>query len=83
MDEKHFALQDKNKLRGNVTIPKTICGYSAYEIAIIHGFSGTEEEWLASLKGKDGKDYTLTEADKNEIVDMTLAKFTDVSEVGL
>lgn len=31
-------------------------GLSAYEIALKHGFVGTEEEWLASLKGKDGAD---------------------------
>lgn len=31
-------------------------GDSAYEIAVKHGFKGTEEEWLASLKGADGKD---------------------------
>lgn len=30
-------------------------GKSAYEIAVEHGFSGTEEEWLESLKGQDGK----------------------------
>lgn len=30
-------------------------GYSAYEIARIHGFEGTEEEWLQSLVGADGK----------------------------
>lgn len=29
-------------------------GYSAYEIAKKAGFSGSEEEWLASLKGRDG-----------------------------
>ena len=27
----------------------TLRGYSAYEIAVEHGFVGTEEEWLASL----------------------------------
>ena len=27
---------------------------TAYAIAKKHGFEGTEEEWLASLKGKDG-----------------------------
>lgn len=27
-------------------------GKSAYEIAVAHGFSGTEEEWLASLVGE-------------------------------
>lgn len=31
-------------------------GKSAYEIAIEHGFVGTEVEWLESLKGVDGKD---------------------------
>jgi len=30
-------------------------GLSAYEIAVKNGFSGTEAEWLASLKGSDGK----------------------------
>ena len=29
-------------------------GKSAYEIAVDHGYVGTEEEWLASLHGKDG-----------------------------
>ena len=29
-------------------------GKSAYEIAVEHGFIGTEEEWLASLKGEKG-----------------------------
>ena len=29
-------------------------GDSAYDIALEHGFEGTEEEWLASLKGEDG-----------------------------
>ena len=31
-------------------------GLSAYEIAVNHGFSGSEEEWLESLKGQDGQD---------------------------
>ncbi len=30
-------------------------GKSAYIIAVEHGFTGTETEWLASLKGADGK----------------------------
>lgn len=29
-------------------------GKSAYEIAVENGFTGTVEEWLASLKGQDG-----------------------------
>ena len=31
-------------------------GKSAYEIAVEHGFIGTEAEWLESLKGVNGKD---------------------------
>src|SRR5690606_20733930 len=31
-------------------------GRSAYEVAVDNGFTGTEEEWLASLEGADGKD---------------------------
>ena len=31
-------------------------GKSAYEIAVANGFTGTEAEWLESLKGIDGKD---------------------------
>lgn len=43
-----------NTLRGKICGLKTIHGYSAYEVAVINGFSGTEEEWLASLKGEPG-----------------------------
>ena len=31
-------------------------GESAYDIAVRYGFTGTEQEWLASLRGADGKD---------------------------
>jgi len=33
-----------------------IVGESAYEVAVENGFTGTEEEWLASLKGERGSD---------------------------
>lgn len=39
-------------------------GASAYQIAVKAGFEGTEEEWLASLKGER---YVLTPVDKEEI----------------
>ncbi|MBQ2740581.1 MAG: trypsin-like peptidase domain-containing protein [Clostridia bacterium] len=32
------------------------CAESAYDIAVKNGFIGTEQEWLASLQGADGKD---------------------------
>lgn len=41
-------------LRGKLSGLETIQGYSAYEVAVINGFKGTEEEWLASLKGDKG-----------------------------
>lgn len=31
-----------------------VTGYSAYEVAVQNGFVGTEQEWLASLKGAKG-----------------------------
>ena len=33
-------------------------GQSAYQLAVSRGFEGTEEEWLASLHGTDGRDGT-------------------------
>lgn len=50
-----------------------IDGASAYEIAMAHGYTGTEAEWLASLKGAPGSDYVLTSADKAEIASLVLA----------
>ena len=37
-------------VRGKLSGLKTIHGYSAYEVAVINGFSGTEKEWLDSLR---------------------------------
>ncbi|MBQ6252891.1 hypothetical protein [Ruminococcus sp.] len=39
-------------------------GKSAYEIAVEHGYVGTEEEWLASLHGKDGVSPDMSEYPK-------------------
>lgn len=30
--------------------------FSAYSVAVLHGYTGTQEEWLASLKGEPGED---------------------------
>lgn len=42
-------------LRGKIAGFDTIHGMSAYEVAIVNGFRGTEAEWLASLKGEKGE----------------------------
>jgi hypothetical protein len=68
----------RNTIRGTINKLATLHGYSAYEIAIINGFEGTEKEWLASLKGEGGHtpernvDY-WTDEDKAEIVNEVLA----------
>lgn len=46
------------ELRGKLSIPEAIQGKSAYELAVLGGFEGTEEEWLASLVGPKGADGT-------------------------
>lgn len=62
-------------------------GYSAYEIAVQHGYTGTEEEWLASLHGadgtdgkdgQDGDDYVITEQDYQNIANLVPVPVTDV-----
>ena len=40
-------------------------GESAYEIAVKNGFSGTEKQWLESLKGADGLDGRDGQAGKD------------------
>ena len=54
------ALRD---IRGAINKNDTLV-VSAYDIAVKHGFKGTEAEWIASLKG------TLTEQDKEDIARM-------------
>lgn len=54
-------------------------GKSAYEIAVDNGFTGTEEEWLASLKGEkgnDGRSITGITTDENNNVIVTFSDNT-------
>ncbi len=49
-------LQAELSAVGQITTKiETYRGYSAYEIAVQHGFEGTEEDWLASLHASAGK----------------------------
>lgn len=68
-------------------------GKSAYEIAVAEGFQGTEQAWLASLKGKDGTDATTTEIatseknglmskeDKTKLDNLSSFVFEEIGEV--
>ena len=54
-DEEIDAIKDE--IAKEVTVgAKGEDGKSAYQIALDEGFEGSEADWLASLKGKDGKD---------------------------
>ena len=41
-------------------------GLSAYEIAVKNGYEGSETEWLASLKGMDGKTHSVNGVEQSE-----------------
>ncbi len=47
-------------LKGKVSLPEMMRGYSAYEIAVINGFKGTEEEWLASFGSPKTETWVFT-----------------------
>lgn len=61
------------KLRGSLSMPDAIVGKSAYEIAVMNGFGGTEEEWLASLVGSKivSTEYVGMDADGGNIYKQT------------
>ena len=61
--------------RGDLQGP---AGLSAYEIALQHGFEGSEEEWLEGLDGKDG--YT-PEKGVDYLTEEDFAAFAEKSPV--
>jgi hypothetical protein len=50
-------------------------GDSAYEVAVAEGFVGTEEEWLESLVGPAGEDFTAAAA-QTDVAALTSAQLT-------
>ena len=66
-------------LSGSADKINVIKGESAYQLAVLNGFEGTEAEWLESLHGRDGKSVnvdTYYETDEG-----TLVMFSDGTEV--
>lgn len=60
-----------------IVLGRYITGKSAYEVAVINGFVGTEEEWLASLVGPMGMNNLLegekrSSRDAGQLWDMSL-----------
>lgn len=57
-----------------------ITGKSAYQIAVENGFVGTEQEWLASLKGEPGESFEIHSlTTENAIADADEIPFYDIS----
>ena len=51
-------------------------GKSAYEIAVDNGFTGTEDQWLESLKGEKGTSITSITKDDNDNIIVTFSDNT-------
>ena len=79
--------KEKSVLRGSISKPDTLHGKSAYEIAVINGFSGTEAEWLESLKGDKGEKGDKGDKGDSlsieEIVESIIAQTSKISTVTL
>lgn len=58
-------------LKGKINGLKKIHGYSAYEVAVVNGFRGTEEEWLDSLEGRPGGNMTMEYDEETETLVIT------------
>ena len=78
------SLVSSNEAKGGLGF-KGERGYSAYEIAVQHGFEGTEEDWLATLGtsshfSKDVAVYTTTESttEFNTPITVATGDFVDV-----
>lgn len=55
-------------ITSEIVVPSN--GLSAYEIAVLHGFKGTEEKWLESLKGEKGDAFTYSDFTPEQIADL-------------
>lgn len=67
------------ELKGSINIPTAITGKSAYEIAVMHGFDGTEAEWLDFLKGKNASKEQIAAAVAEYMKDKPVATIGEVT----
>lgn len=68
-------LYDRKKIQSSADAPQ-----SAYDIAVDHGFSGSEEEWIESLKGEKGDSGADGEAPTAEEIATALKSDNDFME---
>ena len=62
-------------IKDKPTEQEVVRGYSAYQVAVMNGFEGTEAEWLESLKGTPGS------TEKKEIVKEVLEAIPKVTAI--
>ena len=48
------SLVGQETFKGNLA-NEVLRGYSAYQVAVLNGFEGSEQDWLASIKGDEGR----------------------------
>ena len=70
---------NKIELRSDISLPAN--GYSAYEIAVLHGFTGSEEDWLAYIRqpSEDAAEAAMNAAAKAETATEEMQELYDLS----
>lgn len=69
------GINGTNSISNNTVVEKQNQGPqgdSAYDIAVKHGYEGTEEQWLESLKGKDGENARLIEPCRLNLITLSI-----------
>lgn len=66
-------------LRGKINGLEVLC-IDAYAVAVRNGFEGTEEEWLASLKGEKGDSGGASSAAYISTLSLDASKWTTVAD---
>lgn len=61
-----------------ILVSEAVDGLSAYEIAKQNGFTGTEEEWLESIRGEKGESITGATVDSDGYLILTLSTDTTI-----
>lgn len=61
-----------------ILVSEAVDGLSAYEIAKKNGFTGTEEEWLESIRGEKGDSITGATVDSDGYLILTLGTGTTI-----
>lgn len=61
-----------------ILVSEAVDGLSAYEIAKQNGFTGTEKEWLESIRGEKGESITGATVDSDGYLILTLSTGTTI-----